>query len=72
LNAEWGPGPADKKRFCLLPTAYRYRANKHRASVPLPSNMTKKTNIVVSVERVNFQSATHTKKQQAWRYGIFL
>jgi hypothetical protein len=24
--------------------------------------------MMVSVERVNFKSATHTKKQQAWRY----
>jgi hypothetical protein len=50
-------------------TRLLYRANKHRASVPLPSNMTKKTKTTVSVERVNFESATHTKKQQAWRYS---
>jgi hypothetical protein len=30
--------------------------------------MVSKTETTVSVERVYFQSATHTKKQQAWRY----
>lgn len=49
-------------------TRLLYRANAHRSKVPLPSTMTKKTTTTVSVERVNFQSATHTKTQQSWRY----
>jgi hypothetical protein len=49
-------------------TRLLYRANAHRSGVPVPSAMVSKTKTTVSVERVDFQSATHTKKQQAWRY----
>lgn len=49
-------------------TRLLYRANAHRTSVPLPGMVKKTTTTTVSVERVDFKSATHTKTQQAWRY----
>jgi hypothetical protein len=49
-------------------TRLLYGANAHRSGVPVPSSMLSKTKTPVSVERVNFQSATHTEKQPAWWY----
>src|SRR6056297_3530539 len=49
-------------------TRLLWRADKHRTAAALPSMVKRTTNMAVSVERVDFRSAAHSKTQQAWRY----